>query len=241
MFVRYNCGKSVIKMQINKINSTFSLRGNHKSGNNNKKESPSICAAAGALCASLLSVGAISKFSKGKFTFDIFDSGNLKKDLATVLTISTASITGGLLGGVLEAKNPEDKKAKVKESVFDIMSVAIPSTLATSVLALAQKKNIKSPLVQVAATLCGVGLGMPLAQKFVNTLDKQINKNNPNFKTNERKLKPQDYLVHIDDIIAIATISKVPFAKFLHADRLLPFIYAWCGFESGSKTAENKE
>lgn len=231
----------VLKMQINRINNTLSFRENYKNDKNNKKESPSISAAAGALGASLLSVGAISMLTKGKLTLDIFDSGNLKKDLATVLTLSTASITGGLLGGLIEAKNPEDKKAKVKESVFDIMSVAIPSTLATSVLAIAQKKNIKSPLVQVAATLCGVGLGMPLAQKFVNTLDRQINKSNPNAKTNERKLRPQDYLVHIDDIIAIATISKVPFAKFLHADRLLPFIYAWCGCEAGSKTADDKE
>ena len=228
-------------MNIPKISNIFTGNANRQSNNSDDKKKISIPAALGAVGGALVSVGVIGKLTKGKLTFDVFEQGSLPKDLGAVIAVSSSSILGGLFGGLLEAKSDEDKKAKVKESLFDISTVVIPSTIATSVLALANKAKVKSPLVQVAATVLGIGLGMPLAQKAVGVFDKFVHKDDPDVKLEQRKLKPQDYFVHVDDILALAIISKVPFAKQLHADKILPFIYAWCGFESGSTTANNKE
>lgn len=254
-------------MQIQKIGNNVSYRGNAQIGgkylkneaetttdtnvqvqdktpdakNKEAKKEFSPAAALGALAGALIPVFAISKATKGKLTFDIFENDSLKKDLATVLTVSTSAILGGLLGGLTDAKTPEDKKAKVKESLFDITTVAIPTTIATSILGIAKKMKVKNIAPKIIAPLAGIGLGMPLAQKASGVIDKFLNRDNPNFEAKERKLKPQDYIVHIDDLLALLIISKVPFANKIHADKLLPLIYAWCGFESGSKTADSKE
>lgn len=228
-------------MNIPKISNVFAANTNRSENNSSEKKKVSIPAAVGALGGALASVGIIGKLTKGKLTFDVFEQGSLAKDMGAVIAVSSSSILGGLCGGLLDAKSDEDKKAKVKESLFDISTVVFPSAIATSVLALANKAKVKSPLVQVAATILGIGLGMPLAQKAAGVFDKFVHKDEPNVKLEQRKLKPQDYFVHVDDILALAIISKVPFAKQLHADKILPLIYAWCGFESGSTTANNKE
>ena len=230
-------------MRIHSINNAITYKGNTDSAqaNTGKKENFSKTAAAGALIGAIAPVLAISKATKGKFSFDIFENNSLKKDLATILTVSTSAILGGLLGGLVEAKTPEDKKAKVKETLFDITTVAIPALIATGVLGVAKKMNIKSIVPKIIAPIAGIGLGMPLAQKASGVIDKFLHKDDPNAKVKERKLKPQDYIVHIDDLLALMIISKVPFAGKIHADKILPLIYAWCGFESGSKVASKKE
>lgn len=228
-------------MQIQRINNV-SYRGSNKADNNTSKKNEkfSSAAAVGALAGAIVPVLAISKATKGKFTFDIFENDSLKKDLATILTVSTSAILGGLLGGLTQAKTKEDKDAKIKESLFDITTVLIPTTIATGVLGAAKKMNIKNIAPKIIAPIAGIGIGMPLAQKASGLVDKFLNRNNPNAQVKERKLKPQDYIVHIDDLLALMIISKVPFASKIHADKILPLIYAWCGFESGSKTADNK-
>ena len=105
----------------------------------------------------------------------------------------------------------------------------------------AKKMNVKNIIPKIIAPIAGIGLGMPLAQKASGVVDKFLHKDDPNAKVKERKLKPQDYIVHVDDLLALMIISKVPFASKIHADKILPLIYAWCGFESGSKVASNKE
>ncbi len=228
-------------MNIPKINNVFTANAANSQDKSDQKKKVSVTAALGAVGGALASVGVIGKLTKGKLTFDVFEQGSLAKDMGAVIAVSTSSILGGLFGGLLEAKSDEDRKVKVKESLFDISTVVFPSTIATSMLAVANKMKIKSPLVQVAATVCGIGLGMPLAQKASGVIDKFIHKDDPDAKVKERKLRPQDYFVHVDDILALAIISKVPFARQLHADKILPLIYAWCGFESGSAVAKRNE
>ena len=94
-------------------------------------------------------------------------------------------------------------------------------------------------LVKVFAPILGVGIGMPLAQHFANLFDKKVlNKNNPNYKP-QAKLQLKDYIVHIDDILSIMVISKIPFVNKIHADKILPLIYAYNGYESASAKAKD--
>lgn len=205
------------------------------------KENISYPALFGSLVGALAPVVAISKLRKGKLSFDIFESGSLKKDLATVLTVSTSAVAGGLAGGLTDSKTKEDKKAKVKEAIFHTLTVAIPATIATGVLGIAKKANYKGKLPNVLAPIIGIGAGMKLAQGATNAIDKHVfNKDNLNFEP-KRKLKLEDYIVHIDDILALMILSKVPLANKIHADKILPLIYAWSGYEAGATKAQDEK
>ena len=48
-----------------------------------------------------------------------------------------------------------------------------------------------------------------------------------------RKFKLGDVFVHIDDLISLLVLTKVPFAKKLQVDKILPFLYAKTGYEAG--------
>lgn len=251
MFMLYNCVaiteilKRYIIMQIQKINQTQVFRGNTTAAadsrpENQESKKPRINphAAIGALAGAMIPVLTISKIKNGKFNFDVFEYGNKAKELAAILTVSTSSILGGLSGGLLSTKDPKDKKAKVKEAVFDISTVAIPTTITTTMLALGKKMKFKGILPKIIAPIIGIGVGMPISQKVAHRVDtKFINKDEPQ---PERKLKPQDYLVHLDDLFTLVILTglKIPFLKEGTAEKLLPFIYAWCGHETGSKTAQ---
>lgn len=242
-------------MKIQPVNNSITYRGNsaHNKENTEKNKSDKVpvknnfspAAAIGALSGALIPVLAISKIRNGKFSFDIFESESLKKSLATVLTVSTSAITGGLIGGLTQAKTTEDKKAKVRESLFDISTVAIPATITTALLGLSKKMNIQKTWPKVIAPIIGIGAGMPACQKLSGVVEKKIiNGDKPETekqKIKERKLKPQDYFVHIDDLLALMLLTRVPIASKIHAEKILPLIYAWCGYESGSKTATKAE
>ena len=53
-----------------------------------------------------------------------------------------------------------------------------------------------------------------------------------------RKFKPLGCLVHVDDLINLAVLTKIPFANNLQVDKLLPIIYARAGFEAGAASAK---
>lgn len=229
-------------MQVQKINNGYTFKANsaeNKENRETKKSNFNPTAAIGALAGAMIPVLAISKIKNGKFGFDIFECSNKAKELATILTVSTSSILGGLAGGLFGAKNPEDKKAKIKESVFDLSTVAIPTTITTAMLSLSGKMKLKGVLPKIIAPIVGIGLGMPISQKVAHKVDsKFINKDKP--QEPERKLRIQDYLVHLDDIFTLIILTgiKIPFLKDHTAEKILPFIYAWCGYETGSKTAQ---
>lgn len=193
----------------------------------------------GSLLGSIAPVAIISLARKNKLSFDVFESGNLAKDLATIVTVGTGGVLGGLAGAMTQENSKEDKEAKYKESFFHILTVAIPAAIATGILAMAKKTNYKGILDKVFAPILGVGIGMPVAQHFANLFDKKVlNKNNPNYKPHD-KLQLKDYIVHVDDILSIMVISKIPFVNKIHADKILPLIYAYNGYESASAKAKD--
>lgn len=49
----------------------------------------------------------------------------------------------------------------------------------------------------------------------------------------DRKLTLKDCLANIDDAIGVFVLAKFPLADKLHLERLLPAIYAYCGYRAG--------
>jgi hypothetical protein len=46
-------------------------------------------------------------------------------------------------------------------------------------------------------------------------------------------------IANFDDAVAILVLTRLPFTKHLHPERLLPFIYSFCGYRSGTGNTRN--
>ena len=161
---------------------------------------------------------------KFKAIWKLFEIENYFEILSTI----TGGIAGGLFSGLKYAQNKEDKEAKYKEGIFEFLNTMIPTTLVALGLKQAKKlKNGKSLPVQAGIILSSVIGGMFIANKASNKINEKI------FDKDIRKFKPADCLVHIDDLVNLAVLAKIPFAKQLQVDKLLPIIYARAGYEVG--------
>lgn len=170
----------------------------------------------------------------------VLKSFDIDYGLKEILLTSCGSILGGLFGGLLGGlfdrtilgKN-ENKKPKIKESIFQFCTIAIPTAIVAFLLNLSDKcKNLRGIFSKIASLLIGIGAGMPLSVMLFNKINNNyIDKN----KQQKRKLRPKDYFVHIDDIIGALILAKIPLANKLHTDRILPLLYGTCGYEVGTK------
>ena len=49
----------------------------------------------------------------------------------------------------------------------------------------------------------------------------------------DRKLTMKDAVVNIDDALGVFALAKFPLIDKLHPEKVLPAIYAWCGYRAG--------
>lgn len=163
---------------------------------------------------------------------EVFKSFNIEYGLKEMLFTSFGSILGGLSGGLLFKKD-ENKKNKIKESIFQFSNSSIPTIIVAGLLKLAEKsKNPKAILPKITAVITGIGAGMPIAAITSNKINNTIvDKDN----SCKRKLRVKDCFVHLDDLIGALVLAKIPFADKLHVDKILPVLYGMCGYESGVK------
>lgn len=162
----------------------------------------------------------------------ILKSFNIEYGLNEMLFTSAGSILGGLAGGLIFNKN-ENKKSKVKESVFQFNNIAVPTIIIAGLLKLSEQSNkLKGVFPKIVSVMAGIGAGMPLAAMISNKINNIfIDKNNQD----TRKLRIKDSFVHVDDVVGALVLAKIPFANKLHADKILPVLYATCGYEAGTK------
>ena len=155
-----------------------------------------------------------------------------------ILGTTTGGIIGGFLGGLKYAKNEEDKKAKYKEGIFEFLNTMIPTTLVAAGLNYLKKiKKDKSIGLQAGIILGSVVGGMFIANKTSNKINEKIFDKDKEQK-DIRNFKPADCLVHIDDLVNLAVLTKIPLASTLQVDKLLPIIYARTGYEVGVASAK---
>ena len=182
--------------------------------------------AAGAVGATILPMIYFAKKQRGlKNIVDIF---KIDYGLKEVLALSSASIVGGVLSGIAFDKI-SDKKRKIKEGVFQFMNATIPTMLVGGAMKLIED-NVKykdSRAVKVAAIATGMIAGMPLAAWLSNII------NDPKDKEPDRKLTLKDSVVNMDDALGALVVAKVPLVGALHLDKLMPAVFAWCGYRAG--------
>lgn len=181
-----------------------------------------------------LKKGALKGLESGEKVKAFLKSFHLEYGLNEMLYTSFGSIAGGLFGGLALSKNEDsNKKAKIKESIFQFLNIAIPTSIVAGLLELSKKSKSKyGTLFKIASVIGGVGAGMPLAaaisKKVNNTL---VDSKNPD----TRRLRLKDAFVHVDDLVGAVALAKVPFLEKLPIDQILPLLYSMCGYEAGTK------
>lgn len=141
-----------------------------------------------------------------------------------------ANVGGILLSSI--GKNSHEKRKKWTEGAFQFTLTSSPLICVDTILkqfGKSSKRIINNNITKIAASIGGVYVGSNFALWIANKLRKQ----SP-VKQKERKLKPIDMIANFDDAVAIMVLAKIPFADKIQIKRLLPFIYSFCGFRSGT-------
>ena len=151
----------------------------------------------------------------------------LKYGLKEMLILSAAPIVGGVSVGMI-GNDAATNLAKSREGVFQFFNAAIPTWLAGATLKWCETtkglNNIPAKLASIAATIL---IGMHGAASLSNIIC------DPKDKHPDRKLSLLDSLANIDDLVGVLVLAKFPIIDKLHLEKLLPAIYAFCGYRAG--------
>ena len=151
----------------------------------------------------------------------------LKYGLKEMLVLSGAPIVGGVGIGMI-GNDKETNLAKSREGVFQFLNAAIPTWLAGATLKWCETtkglNNAPAKLMTIAATIL---IGMHGAAALSNMIC------DPQDKRPDRKLSMLDSIANVDDLFGVLVLAKFPIVDKLHLDKLLPAIYAFCGYRAG--------
>lgn len=150
--------------------------------------------------------------------------------LKEMIILGSGSIAGGLAGGIIFDKK-EKTKAKMQEAIYQFANLAIPTSLAAGLMHLAKNsKSFNNRYAQIVAAVVGIGMGMPLSSAICHKINNGISDKNQKY---HRPMKLKDGIIHLDDIIMALVLTRLPLVKNLCIDKLIPFLYLYCGYESG--------
>lgn len=180
-----------------------------------------IRAAAGSILGTAIPMALIMKKQKIKNPL------KLNYDLKDMITLSASSVTGGVALGMI-GETKETNKNKFKEGVFQFLNGSIPTWIVAGVLKLTEmSKKFNNVPSKIASVIIALTVGMfgtaTVSNLIFDPLDKKP----------DRKLTLKDCLANIDDAIGVFVLAKFPLADKLHLERLLPAIYAYCGYRAG--------
>lgn len=172
----------------------------------------------------------IKDFGKNIFK-NIGKTLNIHYDLKQIISVGAGGVIGGLAGGLLDRKE-KHKLEKLEEGAFQMMNVTFPALLVAGSMKMCDKfkflNNAPSRiLASVASILIGANGAVALSNKTDRLFFDKFN-HDP-----DRKLKPKDFVIHLDDFIGTLILAKFPLADKLHMNKILPFVYAWSGYHVG--------
>lgn len=149
-----------------------------------------------------------------------------------VISLGAGSCIGGLAGGYLVDKNPNNRRSKNREAVMQIGNIAIPILTVERFAEIGEKygKTAKG----IAAT-AGIFVGVYLANFLMNKFSNLVFQN----KSDERDVKATDFSAHLDDmVVAASCISDNKYVQGIA--RIIPIALTIPGFEVGTKKSGNQ-
>jgi hypothetical protein len=184
-------------------------------------QSDKLQALAGSLIGTGITLFTMMKKQKVKNPF------KLEYGLKEMLVLSATPILGGVAVGMI-GNDKETNSAKAREGIFQFLNAAIPTWLAGATLSWCKTtkelNNIPGKLITTGATIL---IGMHGAASLSNIIC------DPKDKHPDRKLTLLDSLANIDDLFGVLILAKIPLIDKLHLDKVLPFIYTYCGYRAG--------
>ena len=146
---------------------------------------------------------------------------------------------GGLAGGYLIDKNPNNRKAKRREAVMQLGNISIPILAVDLTNRLNNKlkvseETVKGKSVRTVSSLVAIVAGIYLANFIMNKLSNTVF----NERANERGVKGTDLFPHIDDVLAAAQYIDEKSDIAHKIARIVPFALMVAGNEVGNKKAQ---
>ena len=155
-----------------------------------------------------------------------------------VISMGLGTCLGGLAGGYIIDKNPNNRKAKHREAIMQMGNISIPILTVDVTNRLCDKlkvpkKSAKGKSIRAIASLSAIIAGIYLANFAMNKVSNVIFKE----KSNERGVKGTDLFPHIDDVIASAQYIDESSNIAHKVARIVPFALMVAGNEVGNKKA----
>ncbi len=151
----------------------------------------------------------------------------LKYTEKEMILLSTGSITGGVLGGIITDRktNPQ---YKIREGIFQFFNAIVPTLLIKPILKTCEHfQPLNNTKAKAAAILSGIFAGMLFGAEISNRI------NGTNNGKNKRKVKFIDTIANIDVISGALIMAKFPIIGKLGIEKFLPLFYMWTGYEAG--------
>lgn len=185
------------------------------------KNAPSLKSAIGAIGGTTIPLILMMKKKKIKNPF------KMDYDLQDMLILSATSVAGGVATGML-GEDKKAKKSKLKEGFFQILNASVPTIIVGGIIKLCENsKKFNNIPCKIGAIIFGLLFGMLGAAEASNLIF------DPKDKEPDRKLKLKDGIINADDAVGALVLARFPFINKLHVDKLLPLIYAYCGYRAG--------
>lgn len=207
-------------LTIKNIAESASLRRN-KYYEREVTKSDKVKAAAGAVVGTIIPMALMMK-KRG-----IKNPLKLTYGLKDMMILSGASVAGGVAAGMI-GENAQSRKNKFKEGTFQFLNASIPTWIVGGVLKLCESsKKYNNIPCKLLSVIMGLVVGMYGTAEVSNLIF------DPKDKVPDRKLTLRDCLANLDDAVGVLVLAKFPFVEKLHVEKLLPAIYAYCGYRAG--------
>ena len=149
------------------------------------------------------------------------------RDVSEMLLMAGGANLGGVLAGSIGATDKQKKK-KRKEAMFQIMNTSIPMLMVTGAIKTCENvKALNKNSTKIIASIAAMLSGAAIATGITNATKKE---GEP-----LRKYTIKDSLANFDDIVATIKLGFKRLAEYIPVDVLLPIIYVYNGYRSGSK------
>lgn len=148
-----------------------------------------------------------------------------------IISLGAGSCLGGLAGGYMIDKNPENRRSKNREAVMQIGNISIPILTVEQFAKFGEKYgNVQKGI----AAIGGIFVGVYIANFLMNKVSNLIFQN----KNDARDVKATDFSAHLDDMVVAASyISDNKYVQRIA--RIVPGALCIPGFEVGTKKSGN--
>ena len=200
--------------------SSFSIK-RHRALERDVTNNDKLKAGLGAIAGTVIPLLYLMKKQKVKNPF------KLKYNLSDMVLLSGTSVIGGVCTGMI-GENKSTRQNKVREGVFQFLNAAVPTWIVGGVLKLCEEsKNFNNLPGKMLSIAGGLLVGMYGSASISNLIC------DPYDKRPDRKLTLLDCIANIDDAVGVLVLAKFPLIDKLHLEKLLPFIYTYCGYRAG--------